>query len=150
MPGIAEQITEKLKAAMKRKDETALNTMRALKTALRYKEVEVQRALEEGEVLQVLQKEARKRQEAAEEYRKVGKDEPAEKEEREMKLINEFLPAMLTEEEIEKRAREVIAATGAAASSDIGKVMKVLMMELKGKADGKLVNQVVTRLLSSA
>ena len=148
MASIAEQIVEKLKEAMKAKDEIALNTMRALKTALRYKEVEVQRALEDGEVLQVLQKEIRKRQEAAEEYRKAVRGELAEKEESEMKLISAFLPAMLTEEEIEKRARDAIAATGAAASSDIGKVMKVLMPELKGKADGKLVNQVVTRLLS--
>jgi len=148
MASIAEQIVEKLKEAMKAKNEIALNTMRALKTALRYKEVEVQRALEEGEVFQVLQKEVRKRQEAAEEYRKGGRNDLAEKEEAEMKLIYEFLPAMLTEEEIEKRARDAIAATGAATSSDIGKVMKVLMPELKGKADGKLVNQVVTRLLT--
>ncbi|MEW5946216.1 MAG: GatB/YqeY domain-containing protein [bacterium] len=148
MADINDTIAERLKQAMKDRNTTALNALRAVKTALRYKEVEIAKPLEEEHVLQALRKEARKREDAAAEYRKYGRDDLALKEDAELAIILEFMPGMMTEEHIMEAARKAIAETGAASPREIGKVMKALMPELKGKADGKTVNAIVSKLLS--
>ncbi|MFH1538778.1 MAG: GatB/YqeY domain-containing protein [bacterium] len=147
MGEINEKVAARLKESMKAGDKLALNTMRALKSALRYKEVELTRELEDAEEQEVLRREVRKRKESAGEYRKGGREEQAAAEDAEAAIIEEFLPAMLGEAEIEEKARAAIAETGASSKREMGKVMKVLMAELKGQADGRLVNEVVGRLL---
>lgn len=142
-----EKIMEELKEAMRSKDQTALDTLRAMKSALGYKKVELCRELEEADELPVLQKEANKRREAAAEYERGGRAELAQKELAQLAVIEKFLPAAMGEAEVEERIRAIIAETGAEGKKDLGKVMKAVMAELKGKADGKLVNQVVGRLL---
>ena len=142
-----EQIMEQLKTAMKAKDQTALDTLRGIKSALGYKKVELGRDLEEDDELQVLQKEANKRKEAALAAEDGGRTELAEREKAQLAIIQKFLPEAMGEAEITERAKAAIAETGASAKKDMGKVMKVLMPALRGKADGKLVNKIVSSLL---
>ena len=146
MPFI-EQIMQDLKQAMRDKDQTALDTLRALKSALGYKKVELGRELNEEEELLVFQKEASKRKDAAAEYERGGRAELAQKETAQLAIIQKFLPEAMGEDQIRERVRAAISATGAAGKKDMGKVMQALMPELRGKADGKLVNKIVGELL---
>ena len=146
MPFI-EQIMQDLKQAMRDKDQTALDTLRALKSALGYKKVELGRELNEEEELLVFQKEASKRKDAAAEYERGGRAELAQKETAQLAIIQKFLPEAMSEDQIRERVRAAISATGAAGKKDMGKVMQALMPELRGKADGKLVNKIVGELL---
>lgn len=148
MGELKQKVEDKLKESMRSGDKLALNTMRALKSALRYREVDAARELEPDEELETVRREAKKRQEAAAEYRKGGRNDLADNEDTERAIIETLLPSMMSEADVEARAKAVIAETGAASPAETGKVMKALMAELKGKADGKLVNQVVARLLA--
>ena len=143
----SETIMEQLKQAMRDKNEIALATLRALKSALGYKKVELCRDLEEAEEIQVFTKEANRRREAAAEYERAGRKELAEKELAQLAIIEQFLPAAMGEAEVEEKIKAIIAETGAEGKKDMGKVMKSAMAELRGRADGKLVQQLVNKLL---
>jgi hypothetical protein len=140
-------IMQDLKQAMKAKDTVALETLRGIKSALMYKKSELARDLEESEELQVLQKEANKRKEAAGEYERGGRAELAEKEKAQLAVVERYLPAAMSEAEIREHAAKAVADTGAAGKKDMGKVMQALMPQLRGRADGKLVNRIVSELL---
>ena len=144
---LTEQIMQALKQAMRDKDQTALDTLRGLKSAVGYKKVELCRDLTEEEELQVFQKEANKRKDAAAEYERGGRAELVAREMAQLAIIEEYLPAAMGEDEIREHAKTAIAQTGAAGKKDMGKVMQALMPALRGKADGKLVNKVVGELL---
>jgi uncharacterized protein YqeY len=147
---LAERIDADLKQAMRSQDNIAKLALRAVKTALtEASKSGSDHALTEEQVLAVIQREAKRRREAAAEYEKVGASAPAEQERAELSILERYLPRQLSEEEVEVLAREVIAETGASSVRDLSKVMPVMMSRVAGTADGKLVSQVVRRLLGA-
>ena len=151
--GLREQLMEDLKEAMREKDETRKRAIRSVIAALKQAETELdangQRAsLDDDAILGLIAKQARQRQESIDAFRSGGRDDLVEREEGDLAVLNAYLPQQLGRPEIEAKAREVIAEVGAGGMQDLGKVMKPLMAGLKGRADGRLVNQVVRELLS--
>lgn len=145
---IQARIDADLHEAMRAQDTVAKLALRAVKTALtEATKTEGDHRLDESQIIGVIQREAKRRREAAAEYRKVGGIAQAEQEEAELAVLERYLPRQLTEDEVETLARQVIAETGATSPRDLGKVMPVLMARTGGSADGKLVSGVVRRLL---
>jgi uncharacterized protein len=134
--------------AAKAKDKVRLSALRMLKTALHNKEIELIRQLNETEVLQLLSVIVKQRKDSIEQFAKGGRNDLVEKEEAELKVIQEFMPAQMSEAEVEAIIKKAIAEAGAVSVKDMGKVMKVLMPQLTGKADGKMVGEKVKALLS--
>ena len=143
----SEKVMELLKQAMRDKNQDALDALRAVKSALGYKKVELMRDLEEMDELQVLQKEANKRREAAGDFERGDRAELAKRELAQLAVIEQMLPQAMGQAEVEEKVRAIIAETGASGKKDMGKVMKAVMADLRGRADGKLVSQVVNKLL---
>ena len=143
-----QQIQQELKEALLQRDELKTGTLRMLLAALVNKEKEKdQHQLSEEEIQQVVITEVKKRREAAEAFEKGGRAEMAEKERKEMEILQKYLPEQLAEEEVRKLVEEAIAQTGAATPQDMGKVMAALMPKVKGKADGAFVSALVKELL---
>jgi uncharacterized protein len=142
-----EQISKELLESMKRRDSVRTSTLRMLVSSLRNKEVE-KKTLAEGDVLEVIQSEAKRRREAMEEYRKANRPDLAAKEESELKILQVYLPAGLSEAELRSLIQSAIQSAGAQGAKDIGRVMSVMMPQVKGRADGKQVQQLVKELLS--
>ena len=142
------QLQEDLKAAMKAGDPDRRSVIRMALAALKNAEVEKGGALSEDEAMEVLSAEAKKRRDSIAEMDGAGRAALAEQERRELAILEGYLPQQLSAEEIAAEARAVIAEVGAAGPKDIGNVMRALMPRLKGRADGRLVNQVVRELLS--
>ncbi len=146
---LKEKISEDLKKAMREKDEVRVRTLRMVIAAIKNFEVEKMREATDEDVVEVIQREAKKRREAIEEYEKAGREDLAESERAELAVLQEYLPKQLSEEEIRKLALEVIKEVGASSPKDLGKVMKVIMPRVKGRADGKVVNRIVREILQS-
>lgn len=147
---LIQQIDSDLKQAMRDKNEVAKLTLRSVKTALTEARTSgADHSLGEAEVLAVLQKEAKRRRDAAAEYERVGDPQRAAAELAEMAVLEKYLPQQMGEAEIEPIAQAAIAQVGATSPKQMGAVMSAIMAQVGGKADGKLVNQVVRRLLSS-
>jgi uncharacterized protein YqeY len=143
------QIDADLKQAMRDRDEVAKLTLRSVKTALTEARTSgAEHVLGDAEVLAVLQKEAKRRRDAAAEYERVGDPVRAAAEMAEMRVLEKYLPRQLSEAEIEPVAQRVIGQLGATSPKQMGAVMSAVMAELGGQADGKLVSQIVRRLLS--
>jgi uncharacterized protein YqeY len=148
--GLAARIDADLKDAMRAQDNIAKLTLRAVKTGL----TEVAKPgtidmLSEEQVMAIIQREAKRRREAATEYDKVGATVQADQERAELGILERYLPRQLSEAEVETLARTVIAETGATSVKDLNKVMPVMIARVSGTADGKLVSQVVRRLLGA-
>ena len=146
-----EQLQIDLVAAMKAKDKVRLSALRMLKTALLNKKVEkgADAALDEAEEMAVIKMMAKQRREAADEYRKAGREEQAAQEDAELVVLEAFLPAAVSEDDIKKAVDEVVTQTGASAPQDMGKVMGTVMAKFKGaNVDGKLVNKLVKERLT--
>lgn len=144
------QIQQDMLASMKAQDEIRLSALRMLKAAILKWEVsgsEKKEATDE-DVLQIINKEVKQRKDSIEQFKNGNRPELAEKEEKEMVILQAYLPAQLTEAEILNLAKDAVAESGAASKADIGKVMGKLMPKVKGRADGALVNKVVNGLLS--
>jgi uncharacterized protein YqeY len=137
-----------LKQAMVSKDNLRRDVLRMSLNALKQVEVDTRQELTAEDVVNILQKEAKKRRESIDDAEKAGRGELAEQERLELTILEEFLPKQLSMEEVASLARDAIAQTNATSTNDMGKVMGVLMPKVKGLADGKLVNQVVRELLS--
>lgn len=147
---LAAQIDADLKQAMRAQDTIAKFALRAVKTALtEASKTGSDHTLTDDQVMAVIQREAKRRREAAAEYDKVGASVPAEQERAELAVLERYLPRQLSEAEVEQMARAVIAETGAESVRDLNKVMPVMMGRVAGSADGKLVSQVVRRLLGA-
>jgi uncharacterized protein len=142
------RIEEELKAAMRAQDRERTDTLRLTLASLRAAEKEVQRPLKEDEELHVLQRERKRRMEAAEAFRDGGGEEGAEKEERELALIQEFMPEPIGEEELEQIIDDAIAETGATSLRDLGRVMADVLPQVAGRADGSTVSQLVREKLA--
>jgi len=145
--GLKDQLKDTLKNAMKARDEITVSTIRMLNSSIKYKEIEKKAELTDEDVLGVLSTAAKQRREAVEQYEKGGRTELAEKEKAELAVIEGFMPKQLSEDEINKLVQESVAESGAEGPKDMGKVMKVLMPKVKGRADGKLVNELVKAAL---
>ncbi len=148
--GLKERIQQDIKGAMKEKDQVKLSTLRLLMSEIKNKEIDAGGELEEADLLSIIQKAAKQRKESIEQYKKGGRDELAAKEERELEILNSYLPQQLSREELEALVREAIARCGATSPKDMGKVMKEVMPAVKGRADGKEVNALVRTLLEAA
>jgi len=141
-----------LTAAMKSKDANRVSTLRMMKTAITNKQIEkgsVNAELTENEIIKTLQSLIKQRKDSIEQYRKAGRNDLAEKEELEIKIIEEYLPRPASTEEIVKAVEEAIAETGATSIKDLGTVMKAALAKLAGKPfDGKKVNEIAKEKLS--
>ena len=145
---INERINAEMITAAKAKDKIRLSAIRLLKTALHNKEIDLMRPLNEAETLQVLSAIVKQRKDSIEQFGKGGRTDLVEKETAELKVVQEFMPTQMTDEEVEEIISKTIAEIGAVSVKDMGKVMKALMPQLTGKADGKMVGEKVKALLS--
>jgi uncharacterized protein YqeY len=139
-----EKINQDITAAMKAKDTERLSALRMIKTALKNKEIDKMAALDEAEAIKVLQSLLKQRRDSIEQYTKAGRQELADKEAAEMKIIEEYLPAALDEAAISQVVEAAIAETGASSPAQMGQVMKAVMAKLAGQTvDGKVVSSIV-------
>jgi uncharacterized protein YqeY len=145
---LAERLDEDLREALRSGDERRKIALRMAKAAIHNAEVAAQATLDDAGIVAVLSKQARQYQESIEEFRKGNRADLVAKEEAELAVLKAYLPEPISQAEIEKAAREVIAEVGAIGPGDKGKVMQALMPKLSGKADGRQINAVVTELLS--
>src|SRR5215510_13981493 len=142
-------MNEDLKKAMKAGDSKKKDALRFILAAIKQKEIDTRTTLTEEQTHDVLLTEAKKRRDSIAEARKAGRHELADNEQWELELIETYLPKQLSREELEAAVREAITESGAKTAKEMGNVMKVLMPRVKGRADGKLVNEVVKSLLSN-
>jgi uncharacterized protein len=142
------RIEEELAAARRDRDAERRDALSLILSQLRSAEKELQRPLHDEEELQVLQRERKKRVEAAEAFRAGGREEQAESEERELDVLEEFMPEPLSEEEIETIIDDAIAECGATSIRDLGRVMADVMPQVAGRADGSAVSQLVREKLA--
>jgi len=146
---LTEELTTDLKDAMKARDKLKVSTIRMLMADLKNDSIAKKGELTEAEELTVLARQAKRRQESIEAFRGAGRDELADKEAAELRIIELYLPKQLGADEVEEMAREVIAAVGATSKKDMGQVMGQLMPRLKGRFPGKEVRPIVERLLGA-
>jgi uncharacterized protein YqeY len=148
---LANQLSEDLKSAMRAKDSLALNTLRALKSALKNAAIEKGGAdaeLDENESVAIIRKQIKQRQDSFEQFSKAGRTDLAEREAGEIAVLEGYLPAALSEEEVAALVESAIAACGASSRAEMGKVMKVLQEQVAGRVDGKTLSQAVMLKLS--
>jgi uncharacterized protein len=145
---LIEGIEQELKDAMRARDAVRTGALRLTLAALRAAEKELGRPLKEDEELQVLQRERKRRAEAAEAFRGGGREERAQQEEAELDVIEQFMPEPLAEEELERIVDDAIAETGATSLRDLGRVMADVMPQVAGRADGSAVSQLVREKLA--
>ena len=141
-------IEDELREAMKARDAERRDALRLILASLRSAAKELQRPLTSDEELQVLQRERKRRAEAAEAFRNAGHEDRAEAEERELAILEEFMPEPLSEDEIEEIVDDVIAEVGATSMADLGRVMADVMPQTAGRADGSQVSQMVREKLA--
>lgn len=149
--GLSEQIQQDMVAAMKAKEELRLSTLRMVKSAIQYRSVEAMHPLDDAEVQKVLGTLIKQRLDSAEQFAAGGRPELADKERREIVIIEEYLPKALSQSEVEATVQAAIAESGAASPADMGKAMKAAMARFQAaqqRVDGKLVSETVKRLLS--
>ncbi|MEN9678566.1 MAG: hypothetical protein RIS76_4462 [Verrucomicrobiota bacterium] len=145
---LQEKLTAELKASMLSRNTNRTATLRLIKSALGYVQIEKKvESLPDAEVTAVLQREAKKRRDAREEYERGGRPELAAQELTELAIIEEFLPKALSAEELESLVRAVIAETGAVSKKEMGAVMKAAQAKAAGRADGRVLSGIVSRLL---
>jgi len=146
---LQEKIQSDLAEAMRSKDALRLSVLRMMKTAVKNREIDKMKALEPSEVINVLNSLVKQRRDSVEQFRKGGREELAKKEESEIRIIEEYLPAAASEEDVRKAVQESIKETGASSVKDMGKVMKAAMARLAGKTvDGSRVSQMVKDALA--
>jgi len=143
------KLQEELKVALKAGDTVRRDTLRLLLSAIHYAEIEKGQPLADPDILGLLSREASKRRESIEAFTKGHRPDLVSREEAELKVILGYLPQPLSREEIFQAARKVIAEVGAQGPRDMGRVMKVLMPQLQGRAEGREVSAIVSELLSS-
>ena len=145
--GLQEKLLDDMKTAMKSGNKVALETLRMLRSQLKNASIAKGEDLSEEDVIGVLSKEAKKRKESLELYRQGGREDLAEKEEIEMQIIASYLPEALSEDELAKIVDKAVVETEAESLRDMGKVMGVVMPQVKGRADGKVVQEIVKKKL---
>lgn len=142
------KLSDDMKAAMKGKDKKSLQVIRMLKASLQNEKINLGRDLTDEEELAIISREMKQRRDSLAEFEKVGRDDLAEKTKSEIAIVERYLPAQLTEDEIFQIVSQAIEQTGASSPKEFGKVMGVVMPKVKGKADGNQVNAIVKELLN--
>ncbi|MCD6401510.1 MAG: GatB/YqeY domain-containing protein [Anaerolineales bacterium] len=141
------KLSQSLKDALKSGDIIKKNTIRLALSAIKNAEIEKKRALEESEVLAILQKEVKSRHETIEGAKQAKRPDLIDEAQAEITILEEYLPRPFTQEELEKIVKEVITEVGASSPREMGQVMKILMPRVQGRADGKQVSQMVRQFL---
>ncbi len=146
---LKERLVEDMKAAMKAKEEgkVRLSVIRMVRAAIKNAEIDKKTEFNDAQVIEVLAREVKMRRDAMEEFSKAKRPDKVQELEEEVAILLEYLPQQLTEGEIRDLVKEIIAETGAQGTKDLGKVMGIITPKTKGRADGKLVNQIVRELL---
>ena len=147
-----QKLQEELKQSMLSKNELKTSVLRMLLSAVNYYEIQKGGAgydATDEDILSVIQAQAKQRKDSIEQFQKAGRQELADKETKELEILNSYLPEQMGEEEIRSLVKEAVAQTGASGMQDMGKVMGALMPKIKGKADGGLVSSIVKEALSS-
>jgi uncharacterized protein YqeY len=145
---LKDKLMEDLKQAVRQGDERRRSTLRLVIAAIKNAEIEKRHELDEGELLAVIAKEAKQRRESIAEFETGGRQDLVDQEKAELQVLLAYLPEQLSREEIEAKARQTIEEVGATGPAQMGEVMRRLMPLMKGRADGKLVSQVVKELLA--
>jgi uncharacterized protein YqeY len=145
---LEERLVEEMKLAMKSNEKLKLSTIRMIRSALKNKEIDLRKKLEDEDIVKVIQAMVRKGEESVEQFQTGGRMDLVEKEKSEIEIMKSFLPQPLSQEEILKMIDQSIQETQASSLKDLGKVMKSVMPKIGGKADGKLINQLVKEKLS--
>lgn len=143
-----EQIEKDFIEAFKAKDEIRKSLLAMIKSAIKNKEIEIQKPLEESDVIDVLTKEAKKRKESAIAYEQGGRPELAEQEKKEIEILNKYLPEQLSEDEVKRIVKETISEINASSMADMGKVIGAIVAKTKGQADGGIISKLVKEELS--
>lgn len=147
---LEERIQKDLASAMKNRQENALAALRSIKTAIQNEKTNgTYHELTDADVVGLIQKLIKQRKESMDIYSQAGRDELADKEQKEMFVLMEYVPKQLTEEEVEEKVKSIIAETGASSMKDMGKVMGLATQRMKGLAEGKTISQIVKNLLSN-
>jgi uncharacterized protein YqeY len=147
---IRDDLKKTLVEAAKARDQVLLDTVRAVQSAIRYKEIDKKGELTEAEIFSVIQTLCKQRRESVEQYTQGGRTDLATQEARELEILQKMLPAQASAEDIEAAVRKAITDIGAKGPQDMGKVMKPALAALAGKADGKVVSELVKKLLSGS
>jgi uncharacterized protein YqeY len=145
---LKDQLDADLKAAMRDKDTVKLSVVRMLKSAVKYREIELMKPLDDAGVLQVISQEIKRHRDSVEQFRAGNRPDLVEKEEGEIAVLQAWLPAQLTEAEVRAKVDAAVERLKASGPKDMGAVMKALLPEVQGKADGKLVSELVKARLS--
>ncbi len=145
---LKEQLTNAMKEAMKARDDLRLSAIRMVRSAVKNREIDAKKELDDSGVVEIISTLVKQRRESVRLYTEGNRPELAEKEEQEIAILLDFLPRQLSPEEIEALVTVVIKETEAAGAKDMGRVMKALTPQTAGKADGKMVSEIVRRLLT--
>lgn len=145
---LKERLMEDMKDAMKKGEQIKLSAIRMVRAGIKNKEIELIRELKDEDVIDVIKTAIKQRKDSFAQFLSGKRMDLAEREKKEIEILSVYLPEQMGEEDIRKRVREVILETGASTSRDMGRIMKLIMPELKGRADGQLINKVVQEMLS--
>lgn len=145
---LKERIDKELKEAMKAKDQVKVSALRMLKSEMQKVAIEKREELKDDAITKVIQKSVKQRKESIEQFEKGNRADLAEKEKKELAVLESFLPEMISEDKLKEIVTAVISELGASTKKDMGRVMKEVLARAKGAADGKMVSQIVSGLLS--
>ena len=143
------EISAALKDAMREKNEAKLSSLRSVLTAIKNREKEVRRSLDDPEVISLISTQIKQRKESIDHYRKAGREDLVKAEESEMQILQAYMPEEISADEMSQALDQVISEVGAVSMKDMGKVMKAAMAKLAGRADGRVINEMVKKKLSS-
>lgn len=146
--GLNERLNEDMKQAMKNQDKFRLSVIRMVRSSIKNIEIDQRKTLDDNEVLDVLSREIKQRKDSLQEFEKAGRQDLVDSLKAEIAIISEYMPQQLSEDEIKQIVQQTIQEVGASSKTDMGKVMSALMPKVKGRVDGKLVNQFVQQSLS--
>jgi len=145
---LKERLDQDLKTAMREKAQLRLDTIRMLKSAIKYREIELMKPLDDAGIHAVISSEVKRRRDAVEQYKAGNRPELAAKEDAEIAILQGYLPQQLTQDELRAKVEAAVTATGAQGMKDMGKVMKALLPEVQGRAEGSAVSELVKTRLS--
>ena len=146
---LKEKLLYDMKGAMKSRDNICLNTIRIVNSEIKNQEINLRRELEDEEIITLISSQIKKRREAAALFQKGNRADLSQKELDEMRVLENYLPEQVSHEEIQKRVEEIIKDLAAQGPKDMGKVMKVIVPEFKGKADNSLIREMVAKILGN-
>ena len=145
--GLKEKLLSDMKGALKARNVLKLNTIRGLNAEIKNREIDLRRALGDDEIVPIISTQIKRRKEAAALFDKGGRSDLCEKENQEMAVLQEYLPEQVSEEDLRRRVLEVVAELGAAEMKDLGKVMKTLILEFRGRANNSVIKNLVAEQL---